>query len=185
MNCRAQQASPIGWSICSSKARLPSLASILDKAISREGGVWNAFTHLDWTTYYETLPADKIDLALRLEADRMVNSLFDPEEVDSERTVIISEREGSENEPLFRLGEAIQMAAFQTHPYGHEVIGDREDLLQMQRDDLYNHYRGFYTPHNALIAIAGDFDTEEMLARLNELYEDPGWQYAARTPNPR
>ncbi len=145
--------------------------SILDKAISREGGVWNAFTHLDWTTYYETLPADKIDLALRLEADRMKNSLFDPEEVDSERTVILSEREGSENEPLFRLGEAIQMAAFKTHPYGHEVIGYREDLLQMQRDDLYNHYRGFYTPHNALIAIAGDFNTEEMLARLNVLYE--------------
>ena len=121
-------------------------ASILDKAISREGGVWNAFTHLDWTTYYETLPADKIDLALRLEADRMINSLFDPEEVDSERTVILSEREGSENEPLFRLGEAIQMAAFKTHPYGHEVIGYREDLLQMQRDDLYNHYRGLLYP---------------------------------------
>ena len=68
--------------------------SVLDKAISREGGIWNAFTYLDWTTYFETLPADKIDLGLRLEADRMVNSLFDPEEVESERTVIISEREG-------------------------------------------------------------------------------------------
>ena len=111
--------------------------SIFDKAISREGGVWNAFTHLDWTTYYETLPADKIDLALRLEADRMVNSLFDPGEVESERTVILSEREGSENEPLFRLGEAVQTAAFPTHSYGHEVIGSREDLLRIQRDDLY------------------------------------------------
>ena len=97
---------------------------MLDKAISREGGVWNAFTHLDWTTYYETLPADKIDLALRLEADRMFNSLFDPEEVESERTVILSEREGSENEPLFRLGEAVQMAAFPTSslwPRGHRL----------------------------------------------------------------
>jgi zinc protease len=145
-------------------------ASILDKAISREGGVWNAFTHLDWTTYYETLPADKIDLGLRLEADRMDNSLFEPAEVDSERTVILSEREGSENEPLFRLGEAVQIAAFPTHTYGHEVIGYREDLLKIQREDLYNHYRTYYTPQNALIAIAGDFNSQEMLDRLNELY---------------
>ncbi len=149
--------------------------SILDKAISREGGVWNAFTHLDWTTYYETLPADKIDLALRLEADRMVNSLFAPDEVEAERTVILSEREGNENEPLFRLGEAVQRAAFTTHAYGREVIGEREDLLRIQRDDLYRHYRTYYTPGNALVAIAGDFDSREMLDRLNELYRDlPG-----------
>jgi zinc protease len=144
--------------------------SVLDKAISREGGVWNAFTHLDWTTYYETLPADRIDLALRLEADRMFNSIFDPDEVASERTVILSEREGSENEPLFRLGEAIQMAGFKVHPYGHEIIGYREDLLRIQRDDLYRHYQTNYNPRNALIAIAGDFSSDEMLARLNELY---------------
>ena len=82
-------------------------STVLDKAISREGGSWNAFTYLDWTAYYETLPAEKIDLALRLEADRMANSLFNSEEVESERTVIIAEREGSENEPIFRLGEKV------------------------------------------------------------------------------
>jgi zinc protease len=145
-------------------------ASVLDKAISREGGMWNAFTHLDWTTYYETLPAEKVDLALRLEADRMVNSLFNGEEVESERTVIISEREQSENEPAARLDESVQMAAFQMHPYRNEVIGLREDLLRIQRDDLYQHYRTFYTPANALVAVAGDFDTGEMLARLTDLY---------------
>ncbi|RPJ52265.1 MAG: insulinase family protein [Chloroflexi bacterium] len=145
-------------------------SAVLDKAISREGGVWNAFTHLDWTTYYETLPADKIDLALRLEADRMYNSVFDPAEVEAERTVILSEREGGENEPLFRLGEAVQKAAFTVHPYGHEIIGERSDLLNVQRDDLDAHYHNYYTPCNALVAIAGDFRTEIMLARLNELY---------------
>ncbi len=147
-------------------------ASVLDKAISREGGVWNAFTHLDWTTYYETLPADKIDLGLRLEADRMFNGLYDPAEVESERTVILSEREGGENEPLFRLGEAVQVEAFKTHPYGHEVIGYRDDLLKIQRDDLYQHYRTYYSPRNAFLAIAGDFNTEDMLARLGELYAE-------------
>ncbi len=146
-------------------------ASTLDRAISREGGTWNAFTFLDWTTYFETMPADKIDLALRLEADRMVNSLFDEKEVASERTVIISEREGNENEPLFKLGEAIQQTAFRVHPYHHEVIGDMADLHTMTRDDLYHHYRTYYVPNNAVMAVAGDFDTKSMLARIRELFE--------------
>jgi zinc protease len=146
-------------------------ANILDKAVSREGGSWNAFTYMDWTAYFETMPADKIDLALRLESDRMANSQFDASEVASERTVIISEREGSENEPLFLLGEAIQHAAFRIHPYHHEVIGDKADLHTMTRDDLYNHYRGYYVPNNAVMAVAGDFETDKMLARIKELFE--------------
>jgi zinc protease len=145
-------------------------ASVLDKSISREGGFWNAFTYLDWTTYFETMPADKIDLALRLEADRMVNSLFDAGEVASERTVIISERQGSENEPLFRLGEELQGAAFRVHSYHHEIIGDLADLQTMQRDDLYAHYRNYYAPNNAVLTVAGDFDTQAMLARIGELF---------------
>ncbi len=146
-------------------------ATVLDKAISRDGGMWNAFTYLDWTTYFETMPAEKIDLALRLEADRMVNSLFDPGEVASERTVIISEREGNENEPLFLLGEAIQQSAFRVHPYHHEIIGDLADLKTMSRDDLYAHYRANYLPNNAVVAAAGDFDSKAMLKRLRELFE--------------
>jgi zinc protease len=155
-------------------------ANVLDKAISREGGTWNAFTYMDWTAYFETMPADKIDLGLRLEADRMSNSRFLPEEVASERTVIISEREGSENEPLFLLGEAVQQTAFRIHPYHHEVIGDMADLRTITRDDLYNHYRAFYVPNNAVMAVSGDFDTESMLRRIRELFEpipagtDPG-----------
>lgn len=156
-------------------------ASVLDKAISREGGYWNALTYLDWTAYFETLPADKIDLGLRLEADRMVNSLFDPKEVESERTVIIAERESSENEPYFRLAEAVQAAAFDHHPYRNEVIGLKDDLLLITRDDLYAHYRRYYAPQNALVAVAGDFDVETMLARLEELYGSipPGEPLAA------
>jgi len=146
-------------------------ASILDKAISREGGTWNAFTYLDWTTYFETMPADRIDLGLRLEADRMAKSLFNEKEVASERTVIISEREGHENEPLFRLGEAMQQSAFRVHPYHHEVIGDMADLLTITRDDLYQHYRTYYVPNNAVMAVAGDFDSKVMLKRIRELFE--------------
>lgn len=146
-------------------------ANILDKSISREGGTWNAFTYIDWTAYFETMPASKIDLALRLESDRMQNSRFDPAEVSSERTVVISEREGNENEPLFRLGEAVQQTAFRIHPYHHEVIGDMADLRTITRDDLYDHYRAFYVPNNAVMAVAGDFETNSMLARIRELFE--------------
>ena len=146
-------------------------AKVMDKAIARDGGYWNAFTFLDWTTYFETMPADKIDLSIQFEADRMQNSLFAPDEVDSERTVIISERQGSENEPTYRLGEEIQNTAFRVHPYHHEIVGDMADLRRIQRQDLYHHYRSYYAPNNAVLAVAGDFKTETMLNRIRELFE--------------
>jgi len=146
-------------------------ANTLDKAISREGGRWNASTSHDSTRYYETMPADKIDLALRLEADRMMNSTFNVKEVASERTVIISEREGHENEPMFRLTEAVQQTAFRVHPYHHDIIGDMADLRSITRDDLYDHYRKYYVPNNAVLVLAGDFDARSILKRIKELFE--------------
>ena len=146
-------------------------AEVLDKAVAREGGYRNALTFLDWTTYFETLPADKIDLALELEADRMFNSIFTSADVESERTVIISERQGNENEPMFLLSEEVQAAAFRVHSYHHEVIGDLVDLQTIQRDDLFEHYRAYYVPGNAVLTVAGDFQTEEILDRIRALYE--------------
>ena len=145
-------------------------AGVLDRAIARMGGSWNASTYLDWTTYYEVLPAEKIDLALELEADRMINSLFTEKDVESERTVIISERQGSENEPLFRLGEEVQAAAFRVHSYHHDVVGDMADLLTINRQDLYDHYRRYYHPGNAVLTLAGDFETGPMLERIKSLF---------------
>jgi zinc protease len=145
-------------------------AGSLDRAVSREGGLWNAMTWLDWTAYYETMPADRIDLGLRLEADRMSESIFSPKEVTSERTVIVSERQGYENEPTFRLSEEVQAAAFRVHSYHHEVIGDVADLASMTRDDLFRHYRSYYVPNNALVAVAGDFQIRPMLGRVRELF---------------
>ena len=120
----------------------------------------------------------EIDIALRLEADRMVNSIYEPSEVDSERTVILSEKEGQENDPYSRLSRLVQEQAFNSHPYKNEVIGSTEDLLAIQRDDLYGYYRKNYNPENAVLALAGDFNSRDMLARLAELYgnipgEDP------------
>jgi len=144
----------------------------MEKSVSRSGGAWNAFTYLDWTTYYETMPADKIDIALELEADRMVNTTYDEKEVESERTVVISERQGRENSPGFLLSEALHSAAFRIHPYGHEVIGDKVDLESIQKNDLHRHYKTYYSPNNAVVSIAGDFDKEKMLKRISDLYQD-------------
>jgi zinc protease len=142
----------------------------LEKMIDRQGGMWNAQTSFDYTAYFETMPADRIDLALRLEADRMQNVAFVPEEVESERTVIISERQGLENSPTFWLSEEVMAAAFRVHGYHHEIIGDMADLETMTRDDLYAHYRAYYAPNNAIAVVVGAFKTEEMLARITELY---------------
>jgi zinc protease len=127
-------------------------------------------TFYDWTAYYEIMPAAKIDLGLDLEADRMANSLFDPEEVASERTVILSERSGSENSPSWLLYEQMLGAAFRVHPYRTTVIGERIDLETMTRDDLYNHYRRCYVPNNATAVLVGDVDAAEYLKKIEAAF---------------
>jgi zinc protease len=116
------------------------------------------------------MPSHQVDLALDLEADRMANSLFETKEVASERTVVISERQGHENQPHFRLGEEVQAAAFRVHSYHHEVIGDQVDLERMTRDDLYSHYRRYYVPGNAILVVAGDFSTSGMMDLIEEKF---------------
>jgi len=142
----------------------------LDEAISRVGGMWNAMTYLDWTTYYETLPAKEIDLVLDLEADRMQHSLYDEDEVNAERTVVISELEGNENEPLFHLNSAVQAKSFQMHPYHYDVIGTLEDLQKMTRDQLFAYYQNHYSPNNAILCLAGDFNIQELKKKIEDHY---------------
>ena len=142
----------------------------LDRLISREGGHWNAYTWIDFTAYYETMPAHKIDLAIQLEADRMCNTLMTEAEVEAERSVIISERQMYENDPRFELNEELTSVAFRVHPYHHEVIGDMVDLHSMTRDDLFGYYQKHYVPSNAIVVVVGDFATDEMLAKIEDAY---------------
>lgn len=143
---------------------------VLDRLISREGGAWNAMTFYDWTAYYEVMPADRIQLGLELEADRMVNAAFDPEEVEAERTVILSERSGAENSPAWLLYEEMLSVAFRLHPYRHPVIGERADLETMTREDLYSHYRRYYVPNNAIAVLVGDVDARRALKTIERLF---------------
>ncbi len=140
------------------------------RSVSKNGGTLNAFTWIDFTAYFETLPSDRLGLSLAIESDRMVNSTFNPDEVASERTVIISEREGSENYPTFHLDEEVTAAAFKAHPYGQGIIGWKSDLREMTRDDLYNHYQTYYAPNNAVIVVVGDFDTDKLLKQIEESF---------------
>ena len=142
----------------------------LTRMVDRLGGRWNAFTWKDYTAYFEVLPAEHIETAVRLEADRMVNALFEPDVVASERTVIISEREGQENFAGYYLREEIDALAFKAHPYRNPVIGWKSDLRAITRDDLYQHYRTYYHPSNALVIAAGDIDTDRTAALINDAF---------------
>ena len=134
-----------------------------DKLVAQHGGVRNGFTWLDYTAYYQTLPAANMRLGVEIEADRMANSVFDAQEVASERGVIISEREGNENHPGFYLTEELSAAAFKVHPYGQPVVGFKSDLREITRDDLWNHYQTYYAPNNAVAVAVGDFDTNALV----------------------
>lgn len=135
-----------------------------DRLLSRAGADWNAFTWLDHTAFYETVPIDQLELCLQLEADRMVNTTFTASEVETERSIILSERAMLENEPRFRLAEGLTAAAFKLHPYRHDVIGEEVDLRTITRADLLDYYHSHYVPNNAVIVVTGDFKTEEMIA---------------------
>lgn len=138
--------------------------------IYRNGGILNAITNLDWTAFYEIMPADRIGIAIDMEADRMVNSIFDPKEVESERMVIFSEMTGQDSDLRSRLVESMRRTCFPHHPYGVNTLGEAEDLHYLTRDDLYEHYRTWYVPNNAVVTVAGDFNTMEMLRRIEAAY---------------
>ncbi|MDR7417809.1 MAG: pitrilysin family protein [Armatimonadota bacterium] len=145
-------------------------AGTLTRLIDRLGGRWNAFTWKDYTAYYEVLPVEHIETAVRLEADRMQNTVFDPDVVASERTVIISEREGAENFPAYYLREEVDALAFKAHPYRQPVIGWKDDLRALTRDDLYRHYRTYYHPGNAIAVAVGDFHAGEMASLIDTAF---------------
>jgi zinc protease len=109
---------------------------------------------------------DALDEMLFLEAERMANCVYDPSEVDAERTVIISEMQGGENDPEQLLEIEVTAAAFRVHPYRHPTIGWRTDLETMTRDDLYGHYRRYYRPNNATLVVVGDVDSDEALRMI-------------------
>ena len=134
--------------------------------IEQYGGSWNGYTWIDQTTYLETATSDALDRMLFIEAERMASCLYHPDDCESERSVIISELQGGENDPDQLLDQELTATAFKAHPYRHPTIGWLPDLQTMTRDDLYGYYRRFYVPNNATLVIVGDVDTEATLRRV-------------------
>ena len=142
------------------------------KIVAVNGGTENAFTDRDFTAYFENFAADRVDLSLKLEPDRMTNLLVDPKEFQLERDVVKEERRlRTEDDPQSLLIEQMYAQAFMAHPYHNPVIGWMTDLDHLTRDDVYNFYKRYYLPNNATIVVVGDFDTNALLAKIKASFE--------------
>ena len=135
------------------------------RLISAAGGEENAFTGNDYTAYFETLSADQLDLALRLEADRMRGMKLDPAELEKELEVVKEERRlRTDDNPNARLYEQFNAAAFQAHPYRNPIIGWMADLDALTHDDVRAWYQRWYHPGNATLVVVGDVRPDAVFA---------------------
>ncbi len=130
----------------------------------------NAFTSYDMTAYVGTAASDKVEALLQLEADRMVNAALRDEDLASEKTVVLSELDGSNNNPGTRLYRAIMKAAYPENAYGWPVIGFRKDVEQYTPTKVRDYYRRFYRPDNATLVVVGHFETDALLAQVKKTF---------------
>lgn len=137
--------------------------------LQNTGAQLNATTWYDRTNYFETLPSDKIGLALQIEADRMRNSLLLKEDKEAEMTVVRNEFERGENDPNSLLDKEIWAAAYIAHPYHHSTIGWKSDIEKAPIEVLRDFYNTYYWPDNATLTIVGDFKKENVF-ELIETY---------------
>jgi len=142
------------------------------RLIRKNGGMDNAFTSQDFTAYFENLAADRVELALEMEADRMQGLILDMNELKTEREVVKEERRlRTEDDPQGALVEALFAQAYLSHPYHWPVIGWFGDLDAMTLDDLQRHYDTFYSPNNATLVIVGDVKTDSLMPAIKSLFE--------------
>ncbi len=141
-------------------------------ALKARGARMNGTTWVDRTNYFETLPAgdDNLEFALDLEADRMMNSKILGSELAKEMSVVRNEFERGENDPMAILEQRMVAVAFEWHNYGKSTIGNRADIERVPVENLKEFYRRFYQPDNAMLVVAGTFDTEKALALINKYF---------------
>lgn len=125
------------------------------------GGEWHAYTWLDQTTYFETVPREDLDLTLRIQADRMGSALIKADEVEAERGAVLTELHSYENDPASILNDAVMQVVFLEHPYRNNTIGWKSDVEKLTHEDIANFYHRYYRPSNAVLAIAGDIDWQQ------------------------
>lgn len=133
------------------------------RTIARNGGDDNAATNWDWTYYYERIARDRLELVMRMEADRMRNLQFSDATFASERDVIVEERrQRIDNSPGAVLGERMRTMLYPHHPYGTPVIGWLHEMQGLDRAHALQFYRTWYAPNNAILVVAGDIDAAEL-----------------------
>ena len=131
--------------------------------VEAQGGSDNAFTSWDYTAYFQRVAADRLDLMMQLESDRMSNLRLAEEDVLTERDVILEERnQRTDSNPGALLGEQMRAAQFLNHPYGIPIIGWRHEMEQLTKDDAKDFYRRHYAPNNAILVIAGDVTADQV-----------------------
>jgi len=139
---------------------------------ARRGMQYNGTTAQDRTNFFETFAAseDNLDWALRMEADRMVNSFIARADLDSEMTVVRNEMEIGENNPMRMLQQQMYAAAYRWHNYGKAPIGARSDVERVGIENLQAFYRRYYQPDNAVLVVTGQFDPARTLARIEQAF---------------
>jgi zinc protease len=140
----------------------------IDYITTRHGGSNNAFTSRDYTAYYFSFASDRWYQALEIEADRMRNAVFDPEELELERHVVLEELRMDQDSPWGNLRQAVELKSFLHHPYRNPVIGSVDDVSALSPDDLAEYYETYYVPNNAILVVVGDFETRDALRRIEQ-----------------
>ena len=142
-----------------------------DRIMEFNGGANNAYTSDDMTAYTDWFPKAALEKMMQMEADRMRGLLFDPEVLESERGVIASERRlGVENDNDSLLDETVRATAIMAHPYHWGVIGWMSDILSWKRDEISAYFRTYYAPNNAVLIVAGDFETAALMELIKKYY---------------
>lgn len=150
----------------------------LSATVAANGGNDNAFTSYDYTAYFQRVAADRLELMMRMEADRMVNLRLTERDIETERDVILEERnQRTENNPRALFNEQMNAVQYLNHRYGTPVIGWKHEMEALDRDDALGFYRTYYAPNNAILVVSGDADPDEV-RRLAETY------YGAIPANP-
>ncbi len=140
------------------------------RLLQRNGASFNAGTSLDYTCYYEVLASDRLDLAIRIESDRMRNALIPEEEHRLEMTVVRSELERNEDNPYQALYLELFAQAFKAHPYHWPTIGWRTDVEQIETRQIRDYYRSHYLPNNATVVVVGDVDGDTVLQMIEDSF---------------
>ncbi len=155
-----------------------------ERLIAKFGGVNNAFTSYDYTGYYELFPANRLGLALELEADRMTQLIFDEAEFKKEHQVVMEERrQRTDDNPLARAYEEFRLKALPNSPKGESVIGPMNELESITLNELKNWYKSWYAPNNATVVIVGDVTPKAALADVKRYFADIPKQSLPKRPS--